>query len=67
MKYYVVIDTNVLISALLTSNESSATVQILERLFTGVTGNIRHFPNRTYIVTARQMLDILDKKSDTIL
>lgn len=25
-----------------------------------VTGNLKHFPKRTYIVTARQMLDILD-------
>ena len=26
-----------------------------------VTGNIKHFPNRPYIVTARQLLDILSK------
>lgn len=32
MKYYVIIDTNVLVSALISKNENSATVQVLERL-----------------------------------
>ncbi len=27
-----------------------------------VTGNLKHFPMETFIVTARQMLDILDGK-----
>lgn len=27
-----------------------------------VTGNLKHFPSEAYIVTARQMLDILDGK-----
>ena len=35
MKYYVVIDTNVLVSALLTKNADSATVKILDALFDG--------------------------------
>ena len=100
MKCYAVIDTNVLVSALLSSSDESATVQILERLLeyiikfgipveptpTGVqlpdmkdlpfyeivmeqqvgdtyliTGNLKHFPKHTYIVTARQMLDILNE------
>lgn len=26
-----------------------------------VTGNLRHFPNETFIVTPRQLLDIIDK------
>ena len=135
MRYYTVIDTNVLVSALLSKKEEAATVQLMERLWqrkiipvyskkiieeywdvlqrskfsftqevirrnietiikygvsvdpasTGeqlpdmkdlpfyevvmekrvddaylVTGNLKHFPERTYIVTARQMLDILD-------
>ena len=135
MKCYTVIDTNVLVSALLSKNEEAATVQLMERLWqrqiipvysqkiiqeywdvlqrskfsfaqeiirktietiikhgvsvdptpTGeqlpdmkdlpfyevvmekrvddaylVTGNLKHFPKCTYIVTARQMLDILD-------
>ena len=136
MKYYTVIDTNVLVSALLSNNKDSATVQLVKRLIQGelipiysekiiqeywdvlqrskfsfkqevvrkiietiikygvsieptptgdqlpdmkdlpfyevvmekrvdntylVTGNLKHFPRRTYIVTARQMLDILDE------
>lgn len=135
MKYYTVIDTNVLVSALLSNNQEAATVQLIKRLIQGelipiysekiieeywdvlqrskfsftqevvrktietiikygvsveptptgeqlpdmkdlpfyevvmekrvddtylVTGNLKHFPKRTYIVTARQMLDILE-------
>ena len=137
MKCYAVIDTNVLVSALLSKNNEAATVQLLERLLKLevipiysdeviqeywevlnrpkfkfsqelvrwlletivkygksveaasvdeelpdekdlpfytivmgtreensylVTGNLKHFPNRSYIVTARQMLDILDEQ-----
>ena len=135
MRCYVVIDTNVLVSALLSNHANDATVQLLERLFLGemvpvyskeimceyrevlkrkkfnfdletvnyilqavenygiiveptragiilpdmkdipfyevvmekrnedaylVTGNPKHFPTEPFIVTARQMLDILD-------
>lgn len=35
MTYYAVIDTNVLVSALLSSNENAATVQIIQRLYEG--------------------------------
>ncbi len=134
MKCYAIIDTNVLVSALMSKNEDSATVQILEHLLskevipiyskeilqeyrevlnrkkfgfsrenveilitalqqygicvkpvtTGeklpdftdlpfyevviatrtkesylITGNLKHFPTRAYIVTARQFLNIL--------
>ena len=133
---YAVIDTNVIISAMLSSHDDAATVQVVEKLFTGeiiplynteildeyydvlsrdkfpfsddeingmlssiemcgvhvdaassgeflsdmkdlpfyevvlekqddnaylVTGNIKHFPIKPFIVTARQMLDILKK------
>lgn len=136
MIYYAVIDTNVLVSALLSNHMNAATVQVVSRviggeivpvysneimreyrevlgrkkfkfepsminyvlsaiekygvlvepLFTGVilpdmkdlpfyevvmekrsdnaylvTGNLKHFPVKPFIVTARQMLDILDK------
>lgn len=136
MKCYAVIDTNVLVSALLTSHDDAATVQVIGRLFSGevvplfnedilkeynevlrrerfhfseetvhilisameefgevvcpslsgeilpdmkdlpfyevvlekrndnaylVTGNIRHFPKKPFIVTAREFLDILDQ------
>lgn len=136
MTYYAVIDTNVLVSALL-SKHNSATIQVIERMIIGeivpvysteimteyrevlsrkkfkfpkeminyllsavekfgimveptasnvilpdmkdlpfyevvlekkndgaylVTGNLKHFPAKPFIVTARQMLDILDNK-----
>lgn len=35
MKYYAVIDTNVLLSALLSKNEDSATVRVLDAVFEG--------------------------------
>jgi putative PIN family toxin of toxin-antitoxin system len=134
---YAVIDTNVLVSALLSNNNEAATVQIIGRLIAGeiipayskeivseyrevlnrkrfkfdtetvdyllsaidrygilvepsptgsvlpdmkdlpfyevvmekrdddaylVTGNLKHFPKKPFIVTARQMIDILDGK-----
>ncbi len=137
MKYYAVIDTNVLVSALLSNQADAATVQIVGRMIAGeiipvysseimyeycevlsrkkfkfepkkiayilsviekygvliepsatdmilpdmkdlpfyevvmetwkdgtylVTGNLKHFPVAPFIVTARQMLDILDGK-----
>ena len=31
-----------------------------------VTGNIRHFPNKTFIVTPREMLNIILKDQDSI-
>ena len=137
---YAVIDTNVLVSALLSSHEDAATVQVLKYLFTGnmipvysdkilaeynevlrrkkfhfsepliiglidtiikfgvnitptpsseiipdmkdlpfyevvmemrtsedaylVTGNMKHFPEKPYIVTARHFLDILEEKHE---
>lgn len=135
MIYYTIIDTNVLVSSLLSKSETSATVQIVEKMITGeiipvysreifeeyrevlsrkkfkfsketidylllaidkygilveptpsetilpdmkdlpfyevvmekrddnaylVTGNLKHFPLEPFIVTARQMLDILN-------
>ncbi len=137
MRCYAVIDTNVLVSALLSKHNDSATVQAIERMINGelipvysveimaeyrevlsrkkfkfpqelinylllaiekfgikieptasnvilpdmkdlpfyevvlekkndgaylVTGNLKHFPAKPFIVTARQMLDILDSK-----
>ena len=137
MMCYAVIDTNVLVSALLAKKSDSSTVQVIERMIKGeiipvysneimneyhevlsrkkfkfspelvtfflsaiekfgilaepsetgitlpdmkdlpfyevvmekrddnaylVTGNLKHFPEREYIVTARQLLDILDKE-----
>ena len=138
MGFYAVIDTNVLVSALLSSREDTATVQVIARMLAGeitpvysgailaeyrevlrrkkfgfspnivnhlldavtkygllveptptgvilpdmkdlpfyevviekrddgaylVTGNLKHFPREPFIVTAREMLDLLDGKS----
>lgn len=138
MGFYAVIDTNVLVSALLSSRADAATVQVIARMLAGeitpvysgailaeyrevlrrkkfgfspnivnhlldavtrfgllveptptgailpdmkdlpfyevvhekredgaylVTGNIRHFPREPFIVTTREMLDLLDGKS----
>ncbi|MBR7033197.1 MAG: putative toxin-antitoxin system toxin component, PIN family [Clostridia bacterium] len=135
---YAVIDTNVLVSALLSANDEAATVKVIEKLFLGeivpiysneitkeyrevlnrrkfnfspelvdyslsaiekfgilvdptpsgvilpdmkdvpfyevvlekkddnaylVTGNIKHFPKEPFVVTPRELLDILDKKN----
>ncbi len=93
MKYYAVIDTNVLISAMLKWN--SIPGNVMELVFSGtiipllnehiivlpdpkdrvfyevvmaerktedaylVTGNIKHFPTKPYVVTPRQMMDII--------
>lgn len=76
MIYYAVIDTNILVSALLSKHEDAATVQILERVILGdyevvvekhkenaflITGNMKHFPIKPYIVTANQMLKIIEE------
>lgn len=128
MTYYAVIDTNILVSALLSSHENAATVQVVSRLFSNdgilaeynevlrrkkihfsedvvrtlldtitsigenitpspsgevlpdmkalpfyevvfekeadnaylITGNIKHFPDKSNIVTAREFLTILE-------
>lgn len=75
---YAVIDTNVLVSALISNHTDAATGVILpdmkdlpfyevvmEKREDGtylVTGNLKHFPTRPFIVTAREMLNILDGK-----
>ena len=58
MKYYAVLDTNVLVSALL--KNGSVPWQVAEEAYL-VTGNLKHFPMRTYVVTPREMLDILQE------
>lgn len=93
MTYYAVIDTNILVSALLSCHENAATVQVVSRLFSNdgilaeynevlpdmkdlpfyevvfekeadnaylITGNIKHFPDKSNIVTAREFLTILE-------
>lgn len=50
---YAVIDTNVLVSALLSSQDDAYLV----------TGNLKHFSRKPFIVTAREFLDILNQKN----
>ena len=50
---YAVIDTNVLVSALLSRRSDAATVH--------VTGNTKHFPKTPIVVTPAEMLEILKK------
>jgi hypothetical protein len=50
MTCYAVIDTNVLVSALLSSHADAYLV----------TGNMKHFPSKPFIVTANEFLDILN-------
>ena len=49
---YAVIDTNVLVSAMLSSRDDAAYL---------VTGNIKHFPREPFIVTPRELLNILEE------
>lgn len=63
MTCYAVIDTNVLVSALLSSHDDAATVLIVEKQEDDaylVTGNMKHFPAKPFIVTAKEFLDILN-------
>ena len=63
MRYYAVIDTNVLVSAML--KWQSVPGSIIEFAINNeqnaylVTGNIKHFPDEPFIVTPRKMLDII--------
>ena len=107
---YAVVDTNVLVSALLSNKDDAATVLIVKKLFGGeiipvfsndvireyrevlnrkkfgfspdtvdylisavkqfgillddaylVTGNKKHFPVKTFVVTPRELLDLLER------
>lgn len=72
MKIYAVIDTNVIISALLSHHQDSATVKILDCLYDRiivpvqeysylVTGNTKHFPKKPFVVTPAEMLQIIQE------
>lgn len=74
MSLYAVVDTNVLISALLAKKSDTATVKILDAdtIFWQVvmaerkngafliTGNIKHFPKRDFVLTPAQMVEMFD-------
>ena len=54
MQIYAVVDTNVIVSALITKDPQSPPNL--------VTGNQKHYPIRDYIVTPSEMLSILNKQ-----
>ena len=65
---YAVIDTNVLISALLTKNMDAPTLKVYEVAMEKreddsylVTGNQRHYPIKDFIVTPAEMIKILEE------
>jgi len=69
MKYYAVIDTNVLDIVLSDSKDTVFYKVVMEKRKTDdaylVTGNIRHFPVKPYVVTPRELLDIILKVQHT--
>ena len=81
VKIYAVIDTNVLVSALLSRFNSTSTVQLLQLVILGditpiyndeildeylVTSNLKHFPKKPFVVTPAEMLQIIhEMKSPT--
>ena len=64
---FAVIDTNILVSALISHNSNASTVRVVESMFMGllvpmsflVTGNLKHFPKTPRVVTAAEMIEIL--------
>ncbi|UTC64714.1 hypothetical protein E4O00_00215 [Treponema sp. OMZ 788] len=67
---YAVIDTNVLVSAFL--KENSIPRFVINYMYAGkiipiyvetylITGNTKHFPAKTFVLTPRQILDIVER------
>lgn len=64
-----VIDTNVLVSALLSGKDDAATVQVLKKVLSGeiipvyssVIMKVKHFPKEPYVVMPRELLEILEE------
>ena len=50
-KFYAVLDTNVLVSALLGASHMS--------------GNIKHFPRKHFVITPAEMVELLEKVHNT--
>ena len=53
MSCYAVIDTDTLYEVVLEKRDDNARL---------VTGNLKHFPAKPFVVTARQMLEILNQQ-----
>ena len=61
-KYYAVLDTNVLVSALLGASHMSNPTEVSlskDGSFL-VTGNIKHFPVKPFVVTPAEMVKIME-------
>lgn len=63
MELYAVIDTNVIVSALITKRADSPTRLVLDY---PATENIKHFPSRSFIVTPAEMIDIIDSSKTAL-
>ena len=61
-KYYAVLDTNVLVSALLRASHMSnpTEVSLSKDGSSLVTGNIKHFPVKPFVVTPAEMVKIME-------
>ena len=63
---YAVVDTNVLVSALLSRHADASTVKVVEAMSKEdaylVTGNKKHFPNKPIVVTPVEMVEILKEQ-----
>ncbi|MBR2181088.1 MAG: hypothetical protein IJ949_04265 [Oscillospiraceae bacterium] len=65
MKYFAVIDTNVIVSAMLKNDSFPA--QVLKEARKDVdaylvTGNLKHFPEKSFVVTPKEMIEIINKR-----
>ena len=57
---YAVIDTNVLVSIMMSKSSDSTVSKILNAIAFLVTGNLKHFPTTPVVVTPAEMLRILE-------
>lgn len=61
-KYYAVLDTNVLVSALLGASDIVFyEVSLSKDGAFLVTGNIKHFPQKSFVITTTEMVELLEK------
>lgn len=63
---YAVIDTNVIVASLLSRYSDSATVRVMDAVYSGkdigesnlVTGNLKHYPSVEFVVTPAQFCEM---------
>ena len=54
---YAVVDTNVIVSALLSKYSDAYPLQVLAHVYQG---NKKHFPKKPFVVTPKEMIEILN-------